>query len=336
MDIDAYAAAHRGEWDRLGTLVRAAGGRRRLRGREVDELVDLYSRTATHLSVVQSRSPDPALVSELSSLVARARSAVTGSATPAWRDIARFVRVTFPAAAWRLRRWWAAATVGSVGLATAMAVWITTHPQVQTALLPPDDVRQLVLRDFVRYYSEHPAADFAARVWTNNAWVAAGCLSFGVLLGLPTLWILLQNALNVGVAAGFLIAAGKAGVFFGLILPHGLVELSAVFLAGAAGLRLGWTVIDPGPRRRADALAEEGRAAMSIAVGLVGVLLVSGIIEAFVTPSPLPTWARIGIGGLAEAAFLIYVVVLGRRAAAAQEIGDVPAEDRPDRAPVAA
>jgi hypothetical protein len=111
-----------------------------------------------------------------------------------------------------------------------------------------------------------------------------------------------------------------------------MLELSAVFLAAAAGLRLGWAIIDPGPRPRARALAEEGRATITIALGLIVVLLVSGVIEAFVTPSPLPTWARILIGIIAEAAFLAYVLVLGRRAAAAGRSADMA--EAPDFAPV--
>jgi hypothetical protein len=104
-----------------------------------------------------------------------------------------------------------------------------------------------------------------------------------------------------------------------------------VFLAAATGLRLGWTVIDPGPRPRSQALAEEGRAAVTVALGLVAVLLVSGVIEAFVTPSGLPAWARIMIGLAAEAAFLTYVIAAGRRAAAAGLSADIA--DAPEVAP---
>jgi uncharacterized membrane protein SpoIIM required for sporulation len=199
----------------------------------------------------------------------------------------------------------------------------------------PDEIRRLVEEDFADYYSANPALSFAAQVWTNNAWIAAGCLVLGVFLGLPVVYILWQNALNVGVAAGLMAAHGRLDVFFGLITPHGLLELTAVFVAAGAGLRLGWTVVDPGPRTRVDALAQEGRAAVGIAIGLAGVLLVSGVIEGFVTPSGLPTWARIGIGALAEVAFLAYVWTYGRRAALAGETGDVAESERGDTLPVA-
>ena len=83
------------------------------------------------------------------------------------------------------------------------------------------------------------------------------------------------------------------------------------------------------------AMAVEGRSMFTVAMGLVGVLAVSGLIEAFVTPSGLPTWARIGIGVIAWSAFLAYIAILGRRAVAAGETGDVRAELAGDAAPVA-
>src|SRR5262249_15298764 len=132
---------------------------------------------------------------------------------------------------------------------------------------------------------------------------------------------------------GSLFARGRGVEFFALILPHGMLELSAVFLAAAAGLRLGWQIIDPGPRPRAQALAAEGRETITIALRLIVGLLVSGMIEAFVTPSTLATLDRILLRACAEAAFLGYVIVLGRRAEAAGLSPDI--EDAPDVLPVA-
>jgi uncharacterized membrane protein SpoIIM required for sporulation len=313
VDVDAYVTAHSGQWRRLEDLIQR---RRRLRGPEVDELVALYQRAATHLSVVRSASGDPALTGRLSALVARARAAVTGAHTPAWRDASRFALVSFPAAAYRARWWWLGCALGSLVTAFLIGWWVARTPQVQASIAPPAQLRQLVQHQFRGYYSQYAASSFAARVWTNNAWVAALTLVSGVLLGIPAVLVLLENAANIGVDGGLMIGHGRGAEFFVLILPHGLLELSAVFLAAGAGLRLGWSIIDPGPRPRARALAEEGRTAVGIALGLVAVLLASGVIEAFVTPSPLPAWARIAIGVAAEAVFLTYVVVLGRRAVA--------------------
>ncbi len=331
MDVDAFVAAHRAEWDRLEALTR----RRRLRGDEADELVLLYQRAATHLSVVRSSSPDPALVGRLSTLVARARSAVTGAHVPAWRELARFFTVSFPAAVCRSWRWWVAVGVAFCLLGWVVGAWVAATPAVRSSIAAPESIRELTKPggDFETYYSSAPASSFAFQVWSNNAWIAAGCLILGVLLGLPVIWILLQNALNVGIAGGLMASVGRLDVFFGLITPHGLLELTAVFIAAGYGLRLGWTVIDPGPRTRGAALAAQGRAAAGVALGLGAVLLVSGVIEAFVTPSGLPTWARIAVGVLAEASFLAYVIVLGGRAIRAGESGDVPEEDLADVLP---
>ncbi|WP_326636161.1 stage II sporulation protein M [Streptosporangium sp. NBC_01755] len=328
MDIDAFVTAHRPVWDRLEDLVRRRGS---LDGAEVDELVDLYQRVATHLSLVRSASADPILVGRLSALVARARSAVTGAHTPAWREFIRFFTVSFPVVAYRARWWWMATTAAFLLVSTVVAVWVAENPGVQAAIATPEQITQLVDHDFADYYSENPATSFAGQVWVNNAWVSMQVIIMSILLGLPIPYVLWENAVNVAVSAGLMASRGKLDIFFGLITPHGLLELTAVFLAAAVGMRLGWTVVDPGPRRRVEVLAEQGRAVMSVALGLVVVLLISGLIEGLVTPSGLPTWARIGIGVVAEVAFLAYVIFFGRRAVAAGETGDV--ERAPDLAP---
>jgi len=329
VDIDAFVAAHLGEWQRLEHLVR----RRRLSGAEADEMVALYQRAATHLSVVRTRLPDPALVGWLSSLVARGRNAVVGAPAPSWRAVALFCTETFPVAVYRAWKWWAGAAAGSVLVAGGLMFYLAQHPGLQARLGAPDDIRQFVEHDFADYYSAHPAQDFAAQVWLNNALVAAASLVLGITV-VGALWVLFTNAVRVGVYGGLMIVTGHTGVFFGLISPHGILELTAVFVAAGAGLKLGWAWIDPGPLPRTQSLAVAGRAAVTITIGLVGVLAVSGLIEAFVTPSGLPTAARIGIGVAAEAAFLAYVVGFGRRAARAGVTGDLVAGLAGDTLPV--
>ena len=335
MDLDVFITAHSAEWDRLETLL---GRKRRLTGAEADELVALYQRTTTHLSLLLSSAPDPALTSRLTSLVARARSTVTGARKASWRDTARFFTTAFPAAVYRLRHWWIPTAILSTAVAALMGWWIAAHPEVQAAIGAPEDLRDMTRPggQYETYYSSHPAASFAAQVWTNNAQAVALCLVLGAFAGLPVLWVLFQNMLNLGVGIGLMSSAGRLDTFLGLILPHGLLELTAVFVAAGIGLRLGWTLIDPGPRTRRTALAEEGRSALGVAIGLAAVLFISGALEGFVTPSGLPTWGRIGIGIAAELAFLLYVYVLGGRAVRAGATGDVDLADRGAALPTAA
>ncbi|MER5891006.1 stage II sporulation protein M [Streptomyces sp. NPDC001941] len=335
MDLDVFVTAHRAEWDRLDELLRRG---KRLTGAEADELVALYQRTATHLSLIQSSAPDPLLTARLTQLVARARATVTGTRKSSWRDAVRFLTAGFPAAVYRSRRWWIPTAVLSTVLAAVIGWWIATHPEVQGSIAAPEDLRRMTRPggEYETYYSSHPAASFAAQVWTNNAQAAAMCLVLGAFLGLPVLWILFLNMLNLGVGAGLMSSVGRLDTFLGLVLPHGLLELTAVFVAAGTGLRLGWTVIDPGPLSRRTALAQQGRAAVGMAIGLALVLFVSGAIEGFVTPSGLPTWARIGIGIAAELLFFAYVYVLGGRAARAGETGDVDASERSAELPTAA
>ncbi|ADG98459.1 protein of unknown function DUF95 transmembrane [Segniliparus rotundus DSM 44985] len=330
MDSNAFASVHGESWRRLESLLRR---KRSLTEAELDELVQLYQRTATHLSMLRSAAEDPALISRLSVLTARARAAVTGAHAPAWREFGRFWTVTFPVAAYRARWWWLGAAVFTAVIAVSVGWWVGHDPAAQAAIGDPADIRQLVEHDFEHYYSEHEASSFATKVWLNNSWVAAQCLGMAALLGAPIPFVLFSNAMNVGASGGLMFHAHKGGLFFSLIVPHGLLELTAVFLAAGAGMRLGWQVIAPGQRQRVQALAEEGRSMIAIAMGTALVLLVSGGIEAFVTPSPLPTWAKVGIGAAAEAVFLAFVIGLGRPAARAGETGDV--ERAPDYAPAA-
>jgi uncharacterized membrane protein SpoIIM required for sporulation len=328
MDVDAFVLAHHDTWDRLEWLVR---NRRQLTGAEIDELVELYQRVSTHLSKLRSGSSDSALVGRLSSLVARARAAVTGAHAPLWSEFIRFFTVSFPVVAYRAWRWWLATAVLFAVVTALIAVWVMGSPEVQSVIGTPSEINELVNREFSSYYSEHPAWLFAWHVWLNNAWVAARCIGFSVLLGIPIPFVLFANAENTGEVAGLMMTAGKGDVLAGLLIPHGLLELTAIFLAAAVGMRLGWSVISPGDRPRGQVLAEQGRAVVSVAVGLVIVFGISAIIEACVTPSPLPTLVRIGIGVAAEAGFLAYIIHFGRRAARAGETGDI--DDAPDVVP---
>ena len=322
MDLDAYVAERRGEWNRLAVLAR----RRRLSPDEADELVLLYQRAATHLSVVRSHSPDPILIASLSQLVIAGRTAVTGGRSFSLQPVRHFFTSSFPAQLYRARRWWLTVMVVDVLLLWALMAYFSANPDVISLFGTGRELQQYAERDFAAYYSEFQAQNFAASVWSNNALIAAQCLASGVLI-LPVLYILGTNMFGLGMAGGIMVYTGNADTFFGLILPHGLLELTCIFVGAGVGLRIGWAWIAPGPHRtRGQALAERARGGMLVALGLALTLGVAGILEAYVTPSGLPTWFRVGTGALVWLGFMLYALGVGGRAHRRGETGDLAPE----------
>jgi len=319
MDLDALVVARTPAWQRLDALARS----RRLTGAESDELVRLYRAVSTDLSVVRSSAPDPEVVTRLSQLLARARARIAGSHAPRWSQVTRFVVVLLPAALYRLRWWTFAVAAAFVALGVITGWWVATHPAALDAMGTPQARQQYINEALTSYYD--PSAGFAAMVWSNNFWLTWLVIGGGITAVVPV-GFLGYNAINLGAAGGLMAAYGHLGTFIQLILPHGFMELTSIFVAGAAGLRMFWAWIDPGPRPRGRALADEGRALVTVAIGLVATLAVSGLVEAFVTGSHLNWGVKIAIGLVVVTAFWVYTLVLGRRAVRAGETGDLEAD----------
>jgi len=316
MDLDALTAARRGEWARLDELSRS----RQLTGREVDELVTRYRAASADLAEIKTSAGRTAHGDHVSTMLARARLRLTGAPENVLRQIPRFFALQLPAALYRVRWTTLAVAVGFVAVATVVALWVSGDAALVASLGSEADLEQYAENDFTEYYN--PAAVFAGTVWTNNAWIAAQCVLFGIT-GVWPLMVLVQNAVGVGAAAAVMTAFDRADVFILYILPHGMLELTCIFVAGAAGLHIFWAWVAPGPRPRGEALAAEGRSLATVAIGLVFALGLSGLVEGFVTGQPWPWWLKIGIGAAALAAFLVYMLVVGRRARRLGETGDL-------------
>jgi uncharacterized membrane protein SpoIIM required for sporulation len=326
VDVDRFIARNQASWNRLGELTRLRRGS--LTAAEVEELVQLYQRTSAHLSHARTERADAALVARLTRLVAVAAAMLYSTRARSAAGFARFFTTSFPAAVWHVRRFVVASALLLLVPAFVMGTWLASSDEALEAS-GPDAVREAYVEDdFEAYYSSAPAGQFAAQVTVNNIQVSILAFAAGALVCVVTAFILVNNGANVGLAAGTFAAAGQQPKFYGLVLPHGVLELSAVVVAGAAGLAIGWAIIAPGDRRRAEALADEGRRAAAIVLGLTLAFVVAGTIEGFVTPSGLPTAARVGVGLAAGLAFWAYVITLGRRAAALGYTGAIGEHDR--------
>jgi uncharacterized membrane protein SpoIIM required for sporulation len=136
----------------------------------------------------------------------------------------------------------------------------------------------------------------ASSIFTNNIEVTFLAFAGGLLLGVGTLYVLAYNGLMLGAIAGLTIQGGNFSVFVRYVAPHGILELSCITVAGAAGLRLGWALIDPGRLPRGESLRRQARPAVAIVIGTAPCLVVAGLTEGFVTPHALPVPAALAVG----------------------------------------
>ena len=318
MDADALSDARRAEWERLDELSRT----RLADGQSVDELIVRYRAASADLAELKTSVGASPQSTYLSTILARARLKLTGAGDNVLTQLTRFFVDQLPAALYRLRWTTLVVAVAFVAIIVGMAAWISGDPNLVAALGEPAFLEQYAQEEFTQYYTENPAAVFAGMVWTNNAWLAAQCVLFGVT-GIWPAYILVQNAVGLGTSAAVMAAHDRADIMVLYILPHGMLEVTCLLVAGAAGLHVFWSWVAPGHRTRGEALAAEGRSLATVAIGLVFALFLAGLIEGFVTGWSLPWPVKIGIGAAALAVFLIYMLVFGARAYRRGQTGDL-------------
>ena len=329
MDIDAFVATHQGAWWRLQQLTDKTRKVARVSPDELDEMVHLYQRVGANLAHARVQyASDSALVNRLTLLVTDAHGVLYGQPdTEVQRGIQQFATVTFPAAIYSLRRYIAIAAALTFLPWAFFQIWLAISPAAFDVVAPDAAAQQYINHDFESYYSNQPSQNFATEVFLNNIRVGFLAFAAGILLCVVSAALLAYNGANVGIAGGLFTNVGQADKFWGLILPHGMLELSAVIVAGAAGLRIGWAIIDPGDRTRVNALTEEARRAGSVLVGLVVAFLLAALVEGFVTGRPWPTSLRIGIGVFVFVVFwgwTIRFAVLARREGNERYTPDAP------------
>lgn len=333
--MDRFIALHDPAWQRTAELARRAGRRRDLAGTEVDELLRRYQDATLDLSIARTTYRDPALVRRLSTVVAAAHAAVHGARVARLSTVRRFLGSTFPAAVWTCRRQLLVATAlfWGTGIVLALVFWLA--PDRVDLVIPESYQETFAEQDFVAYYSENPSIVFFSQVTTNNIQVSVLAYGLGALAVVPGAFILFENGAYLGIVAGLFLERGEFWtVFLPYVLPHGLLELTAITFAGAAGLRVGWSLFAPGDRSRPEALGDEGRRSVTIVLGTALAFVVAGLIEGFVTGSPaVPPALKVLVGVVAWAGFLAWTLGRGRQAVAEGWSGALE-ELRPTWAPV--
>jgi uncharacterized membrane protein SpoIIM required for sporulation len=311
-----FRAEREGEWRRLERLLsRLERGRpTALSTEDLLAIPVLYRATLSSLSVARSTALDHSLIDYLESLSARAYFFVYGGRSTLLQRLGRFFAHDWPAAVrglWRETLLAAAITV----LGVVLGYVLTAHsPEWYASLMPGDmaDGRDTAastqfLRDGL--YHSGPTdglSVFATYLFTHNAQIALMAFALGFAFCLPTAWLLLTNGLTLGAMIALYVQHGLGWKLGGWLMIHGVTELSAVILAGAAGFRIGWSLIFPGLDARLDAAVKAGRQAATAMAGVVCMLVVAGLLEGFGRQLIVIDAARYAIAGASALLWAVY------------------------------
>jgi uncharacterized membrane protein SpoIIM required for sporulation len=304
----------RPHWTRLEALVTACDRRgvAALAPDELRELALLYRQAAADLSAVRDDPASTALARHLNQLLARAHNLVyAGQPTAARRPLAFMTRTfpqTFRATFLYTLTAFALFMAGAVaGLAVAL-----TDPGFERFLLGGGMMDTIERREMWTHgiLAVKPLA--SSQIMTNNLLVSFMATASGMFAGLGTVYMMVFNGLLIGVVGAATARAGMAADLWSFVAPHGALELPAIFIAGGAGLILARAILAPGDLPRRDAVAQAGGTAVRLFLGVVPLLVIAGIIEAFVSPTPIPEIVKFSIGASLFALLVVYLARAGR------------------------
>jgi uncharacterized membrane protein SpoIIM required for sporulation len=315
VNINQFITERKDEWSHLEEIARKLkpGSTAGLSRDELWALGRLYTAAVSDLSLLKSsdlaRQRNNDVIAYLNALVVRVHGAIYRKPPFRWSSIPRFLLVDFPATCRQTLEYTLVALLifalfGLIGFVLGV-----TEPEFIDLLVPQQIIRT-VEKGRVWFRDLHTVAPLASsQLMTHNISVTFLIMAGGIAFGIGTVYLMALNGLLIGTVAALCYSHNLSLELWSFILPHGSVELTAIFIAGGAGLILGHTLVDPGPYRRLEYLGRRGKVAGRLALGCIPLLVVAGLIEAFLSPSSLPAWLKIVFGSVMIAAlwgFLLF------------------------------
>lgn len=305
-------------WDELTRLIGQVdrGGATALSVEELKQLCRLYRQTTIDLSRARADNEDPDLIRYLNQLAARAHGHVYAAKRIDLRPFFAFLAWGFPQLVRRRARPLLAATGLFVLTSLVSFLAVIHNPEIAYSLFDEKMIEFENVRlekqegeykgNFTFALSDSPLV--AVVIIANNVKVAIMAFAMGALFCVPGVFLLVFNGRMVGTLSGVVWLHGFFRDFYSLILTHGVLELTAICIAGGAGFTLGWQLIAPGPLTRAEALRRAAGDAFGLLGGAILLLIVAGNIEAYVTPhcSQPVRWTVAVLSGLGLTGYLVW------------------------------
>jgi len=297
-------------WSRLEDLLARSKGRgvSALDHKDLQELGLLYRQTASDLAIAREDITSSQLAAYLNSLLGRTHNLIYMGNKPKVAGIVRFYSETYPRI---FRELWPQTLLAfAIFAVTGLAAFILTmrdptfaHRLLGTHMMETIEKREMWTHSIVTI---KPLA--ASSIMTNNLSVAFATFASGITGGVGTVWMMVLNGLLIGVIGAATLQAGMAGQLWTFVVPHGVLELPAIFIAGGAGFEIARGMLFPGLLPRRESLARAGGRAAQLLLGTIPMLIVAGVIEGFLSPSETAAPLKFLFGAVMFAALVTYLM----------------------------
>jgi uncharacterized membrane protein SpoIIM required for sporulation len=317
MNIDEFISERKEEWERLESITKKLrpGSLQKLSRQDLWDLGRLYFAAVSDLSVLKSSElalgADNEIISYLNNQVASIHGLIYRTPRLTWATLIDFFISSFPRA-FRAAGLYIATAAAVLIMAGLMGLLLGLKEPAFIELLVPENIIATVEKGKVWFKDLYTVAPMASSsLISHNISVTFLIFASGITFGVGTLYLLALNGLLIGTIAALCINHNLALEFWSFLLPHGSLELMSIFIAGGAGLVIGHALIDPGPYRRSEILALRSKQAAKLIAGCIPLLVMAGLIEAFVSPSPLPAALKIIFSMALFLALLGFLILSG-------------------------
>lgn len=306
MNVNEFIEKKQKSWDELEGLLSDS---RNADAHQLNRLGYLYRRITSDLALARRDYPQNRCVTYLNELASRAHSTVYQTSPLKRGTLGEFLRFGFPTV-FRENLYFIIASFLMFTLAFAGAYL--------SALKTPEFVEKLVPEETLTHikklgegdWNDTPAENrnlLASFIMTNNIKVAIFSFAWGIMFMVGTVYILVYNGILIGAIAGLCDVNGVALALWSFVSPHGYIELTTIFIAGGAGMKLGYSLIAPSLFTRKQTLVNAAKIAIQLLGGCVFLLIIAGTIEGFVSPSELSNPIKIGFGAMTGIVLFTYL-----------------------------
>lgn len=315
--MNRFVSERKSNWKRLEELLAKTEGVSGLRGlprAEVRELGELYRLAATDLAVARAETRDAKLINYLNSLVIRSHGKIYRAEGQGLNLIWDFFAKDFPRTF--RKNWIFIAIAFGVELVFAVLAFVLVYNDLTFAdVIGVGDIRYAVAAKQHWWLSLNDSNQISTTfLFTHNIRVSIMVFVLGVFFCIGSLLLLAYSGIDFGGTLGVCYALdpsfGNALTTF--VIGHGVIETFCIYIAGGAGMIIGYAIINPGNLSRTDALKKKGIESARLVMGCAAILVLAGFIEGFLSPSNLPAWAKYATGITTGIAMLAYLVLVGR------------------------